>query len=135
MSRYQYLQAAITADPALSALSGEPLLVALQARGAIARPLLESELLANLSGPSLLAIADWVNLPLLKADIAAQNLVGVGLWLNLLNAIGRISTEEKNVGFGLLARTIADAGPSVAEGIAGWNLPVTIDDLAAIGKA
>jgi len=131
---YKALKAFIEADSALAPLVGQPLLDALAVRETVPAPILESEMMACLSVASLTTILNWANLRSFKDDVAHQNLEGVGFWVGGMAQAGRIQPAEYTAIQSLLGRTEA-TGKTLAERITGGEIPATIDDLKAIGKA
>lgn len=135
-SSYRALKAFIEGTPEWDKLDDAAVTAALAEPQPVPVPITESALLGGLSVESIGKLLAWPNLGLLKADIAAQNTVGLAVWLGLLPAAGILKSEEAQaIGAALGSPTMTtDGGPTLAETVPGWRQVATEHDVAAARK-
>lgn len=140
-SRYQALTAHIGATPALSGLSGQALLDALNApAGMVPAPMYFADLTAmvstgTVSPASFLKVWNHARFDRFYSDVTNQNVFAmIHLYPSVFVMDGTITEAEAGAFVAYASRTVP-GGPTVAQGIAGWGVStVTLADLAAIGR-
>lgn len=138
--RYTSLGAGIAANPAIASLRGQALADALNApAGTVPAPMYFVELTAmvpaTISAESFLKVWNHPRFDRFYNDVLTQNVYAVSsLYPSVFAMDGTLSQPEAGA-LAAYASRVIPGGPTVAQGIAGWEIPsVTLADLAVIGK-